>query len=73
MYGDEKIRVEIYCDKLKAKICQFDILSFHLLTQNEAMMSAHEGVPRKVHVEDKDVWNMSIFNCNKKIFVARQK
>ena len=41
------------------------------MTQNEAMMSASGGVPRKACIEDKDVRNVSIFSCNKKIFVAR--
>ena len=43
------------------------------MTQNEAMMSVHGEVPRKACIEDKDVKNVSIFSCNKEIFVARQK
>ena len=43
------------------------------MTQNEAMMSVHGGIPRKVHVEGKDVGNVGIFSCNKKVFVDSQK
>ena len=73
MYGDEKIRVESYCDKLKAQMCQFYTLSFQCMTQNEAMMLVHGGVPRKACIEGKDVGNVSIFSCNKKIFCSQRK
>ena len=41
------------------------------MTKTETMMSVHGVVPGKVCVGDKDVSNVSIFSCNKKIFVTR--
>ena len=76
MYGDEKISVEAYCDRLKTQMLSvLNVLSLHLhITQNEAMMSAHVGEPpEKCMHRRQDVQDMSIFSCNKKIFVARQK
>ena len=43
------------------------------VSQNEAMMSVHGGVPEKSMQYQQDVRNVSIFSCNKMIYVARQE
>ena len=75
MYGDEKIRVETYHDKLKTQMLSvlYIFRVFMHMTQNEAMTSVHRVVPGKAHVEGKNVRNVNILSSNKKIFVARQK
>ena len=45
-------------------------MSFTVLSQNEAMMSACGGVPKKSMQLKQDVGDVSIFSCNKIIFIV---
>ena len=76
MYEDQSVSVETYLNWLKTIVLWLNNLvhtsqvSTHII-QNEAMMSAHGGVPRKSAQIRQDVGDVSFLSCNKMIFLTR--
>ena len=77
MYEDKGVGVETYLIWLKLVVlclrvsCTSQVSTY--IDQNEAMTSAHGGLPRKRVKMRQDVRDVSILSCNKMIFLARQE